>query len=205
MVARILLLKSYMCLKDSNHLQFNQNTWLHIMEVLLENNTKWLFRQPHVPINELRYETNMGSLMCYWRHNLEGHIRTFMYHIVKMSGRWENKPKFPMLLHLPDSIRHYNGVIRNSSIHSNRQSPGRDLASSFSYYQLLLPKSENFLRTIQSFKNLWAIIHPNLSDQKYFHFCMEIKAKRIIMKAIKISSEDVIRDGYFVLVNPSAS
>ena len=82
---------------------------------------------------------------------LECHIKNFMYHIAKMSGRWANKPKFHMLLHLPESMRRfgpanlfatekfesYNGVIRNSSIHSNRQSPGRDLSNGFTNYQII--------------------------------------------------------------------
>ncbi|KAI9608726.1 hypothetical protein H4Q26_004913 [Puccinia striiformis f. sp. tritici PST-130] len=61
---------------------------------------------------------------------------------------WINKPKFHMLLHLPESIRlygpaslfatekfeSYNGILRNASIHSNRQSPGQDIAITFSSY-----------------------------------------------------------------------
>jgi hypothetical protein len=53
-----------------------------------------------------------------------------------------------MLLHLPESIlrfgptslfdtkkfESYNGILRNASIHSNRQSPGQDIAIKFSNY-----------------------------------------------------------------------
>ena len=68
-----------------------------------------------------------------------------------MSGRWVNKAKFHHLQHLTQSIEHlgnarlfaterfesYNGVIRQSSIHSNRQAPGRDIATSFRNYSIM--------------------------------------------------------------------
>jgi hypothetical protein len=68
-----------------------------------------------------------------------------------MSGRWVNKPKFHHLKHLPQSIRRfgnarlfaterfesYNGVICQSSIHSNRQAPGRDIATRFQDYSIM--------------------------------------------------------------------
>ncbi|KAI9631581.1 hypothetical protein KEM48_014232 [Puccinia striiformis f. sp. tritici PST-130] len=68
-----------------------------------------------------------------------------------MTAQWSNKPKFHMLLHLPASIKRYgpaclfatekfesfNGVVRNASIHSNRGSPGRDIAITFSNYQAM--------------------------------------------------------------------
>ncbi|KAI9603295.1 hypothetical protein H4Q26_002614 [Puccinia striiformis f. sp. tritici PST-130] len=73
-------------------------------------------------------------------------IRIFLFHIAKMNGRWANKPKFHMLLHLVASIRRYgpaalfatekfesfNGVVRESSVHSNHISPSRDIAICFS-------------------------------------------------------------------------
>jgi hypothetical protein len=53
-----------------------------------------------------------------------------------------------MLIHLPESIlrygpaslfatekfESYNGVLRNTSIHSNRHSPGQDISITFSNY-----------------------------------------------------------------------
>ncbi|KNZ49546.1 hypothetical protein VP01_4946g3 [Puccinia sorghi] len=36
--------------------------------------------------------------------NICKYIRIFLHHTIKMSARWANKPKFHMLLHLPESI-----------------------------------------------------------------------------------------------------
>ncbi|KIO19575.1 hypothetical protein M407DRAFT_82625, partial [Tulasnella calospora MUT 4182] len=59
--------------------------------------------------------------------------------------RWFNKPKFHLILHLPDHIldfgpagifateafESFNAVIRSKSVHSNRQAPSRDIARAF--------------------------------------------------------------------------
>ncbi|KAI9625617.1 hypothetical protein H4Q26_016155 [Puccinia striiformis f. sp. tritici PST-130] len=82
--------------------------------------------------------------------NLTNHIRHFLYAISKMSRRWPNKPKLHMLLHLPGSIRRFgpasllatekfesfDGIVRTHAIHSNRKSPGKDLAISFGDFQI---------------------------------------------------------------------
>jgi hypothetical protein len=79
------------------------------------------------------------------------HIHHFVRHLIKSNAQWVNKPKVHMLLHLVDSIRRfgpaalfstekfesYNGVLRQASIHSNRQSPGKDLAVTFENYSSL--------------------------------------------------------------------
>ncbi|KNF01905.1 hypothetical protein PSTG_04729 [Puccinia striiformis f. sp. tritici PST-78] len=70
---------------------------------------------------------------------------------ILVTGQWVNKPKFHHLLHLSESIlcfgpaslfstekfESFNGVMRNASIHSIRQSPGRDIAITFdNHYSL---------------------------------------------------------------------
>ncbi|KAH9459003.1 hypothetical protein Pst134EA_019155 [Puccinia striiformis f. sp. tritici] len=96
-------------------------------------------------LSSLAFQTEIADMDSYISE-LEGVIRQFMYHISKMSGRWSNKPKFHMLLHLPQSIRRfgpaslfatekfesYNSILRTLAIHSNRQAPSRDLANYFS-------------------------------------------------------------------------
>ncbi|KAI6157355.1 hypothetical protein BKA82DRAFT_4410080, partial [Pisolithus tinctorius] len=81
--------------------------------------------------------------------DLEVHLATlqvaidhFLNCTVRWTPRWFNKPKFHIIWHLPDHIRRfgpailfategfesYNAVIRDHSIHSNRQAPSRDIA-----------------------------------------------------------------------------
>ncbi|POW08999.1 hypothetical protein PSTT_07118 [Puccinia striiformis] len=82
------------------------------------------------------------------QNQLKAQMQNFIYQCVKVTGQWVNKPKFHHLLHLPESIlcfgpaslfstekfESFNGVMRNASIHSNRQSPGRDIAITLDNY-----------------------------------------------------------------------
>lgn len=66
-------------------------------------------------------------------------------HAARWTTRWFNKPKFHILLHLPQHVRRFgpailfategfesfNAVIRAKSVHSNRQAPSRDIAHAF--------------------------------------------------------------------------
>ncbi|KAI6039086.1 hypothetical protein EDC04DRAFT_3012242 [Pisolithus marmoratus] len=73
---------------------------------------------------------------------LQAAIDHFLNCTARWTPRWFNKPKFHILRHLPDHIRRfgpailfategfesYNAIIRDHSIHSNRQAPSRDIA-----------------------------------------------------------------------------
>ena len=64
---------------------------------------------------------------------------------MRCTPRWCNKPKFHLILHLPEHIRQfgpailyatekfesYNALIRDLSVHSNRQAPSRDIGRGF--------------------------------------------------------------------------
>ncbi|KIJ48475.1 hypothetical protein M422DRAFT_125766, partial [Sphaerobolus stellatus SS14] len=76
---------------------------------------------------------------------LEQAIDVFLLCTAKWMPRWFNKPKFHILLHLPDHVRRFgpaslfategfesfNAVIRAASVHSNRQAPSRDIGRAF--------------------------------------------------------------------------
>ncbi|KZT25811.1 hypothetical protein NEOLEDRAFT_1022253, partial [Neolentinus lepideus HHB14362 ss-1] len=71
-------------------------------------------------------------------------IDHFLICTCKLTPRWFNKPKFHILLHLPEHIRRFgpamlfategfesfNAIIRSHSIHSNRHAPSLDIAIS---------------------------------------------------------------------------
>ncbi|KAI8457359.1 hypothetical protein BY996DRAFT_8685347 [Phakopsora pachyrhizi] len=75
----------------------------------------------------------------------------FLLKLISTNAQWVNKPKFHMLIHLRQSIERfgptslfatekyesYNGVVQQASIHSNRQSPSHDIATSFQNYAAL--------------------------------------------------------------------
>ncbi|KAJ7498183.1 hypothetical protein B0H11DRAFT_2383263 [Mycena galericulata] len=84
--------------------------------------------------------------------NLDDHVAlltTEINHFLTCAGRWTtrwfNKPKFHILLHLPEHIRRFgpailfateafesfNAIIRAKSVHSNRHAPSRDIARAF--------------------------------------------------------------------------
>ncbi|KAI9617016.1 hypothetical protein H4Q26_010654 [Puccinia striiformis f. sp. tritici PST-130] len=118
-----------------------KHTPVEILHVFLLGMVKYLFRDfmSHLKPDEKQ------ELVGLWRS-----FNTDSLNIpsLKPMGLWINKPKFHMLLHLPASIRRYgpaslfatekfesyNGILRNVSVHSNRQSPGRDIAITFSNY-----------------------------------------------------------------------
>lgn len=74
-------------------------------------------------------------------------IQDFLACIVRWTPCWFNKPKFHLLLHLPEHICHfgpaslfategfesYNAVIRAKSVHSNCQAPSHDIVISFAH------------------------------------------------------------------------
>lgn len=74
-------------------------------------------------------------------------IDQFLYTVARWDPTWFNKPKFHIILHLPDHIKRlgpaplfateafesYNALIRTESVHSNRQAPSRDIALAFAH------------------------------------------------------------------------
>jgi hypothetical protein len=101
------------------------------------------------------------------QHRLETAIQHFLACTVRWTPRWFNKPKFHVILHLPNHIRRFgpatlfateafesfNAVIRAKSIHSNRHAPSKDIAIAFAHgnrVRLLLSGAPFPVRTIKS-------------------------------------------------------
>ncbi|KAI8458285.1 hypothetical protein BY996DRAFT_8385499 [Phakopsora pachyrhizi] len=93
----------------------------------------------------------------------------FLLKLISASAQWVNKPKFHMLIHLNQSIARfkpaslfatekfesYNGVVCQASIHSNRQSPSRDIAITFlNYSAIRYCLSGGYLQTESSRSNI---------------------------------------------------
>ncbi|THV03266.1 hypothetical protein K435DRAFT_791971 [Dendrothele bispora CBS 962.96] len=106
-----------------------------------------------IPADCLEAWTALSSLVCLvWQleiHNVEKYLNDlelaityFLDCTCRVTPRWFNKPKFHVLLHLPEHIRRFgpamlfatkgfesfNAVIRSCSIHSNRHAPSKDIA-----------------------------------------------------------------------------
>lgn len=96
------------------------------------------------------FETEIDNMPTYLA-GLRAWINCFLNETIKVNARWINKPKFHHLQHLPESIELYgpaslfatqtfegfNKYTRNASVHSNRQSPGHDIADTFTTGRLL--------------------------------------------------------------------
>ncbi|TEB24421.1 hypothetical protein FA13DRAFT_1638766, partial [Coprinellus micaceus] len=80
---------------------------------------------------------------------LKVEIHQFLLRTARWTGRWFNKPKFHILVHLPSHIERFgpailfateafesfNAIIRAKSVHSNRAAPSRDIAEGFSQWE----------------------------------------------------------------------
>jgi hypothetical protein len=98
-------------------------------------------------LGSLIFQTHIENMDSYISE-LRNQIDIFLNQIIQDYAQWANKPKFHILLHLPDSIlwfgaaslfateefASYNGILWNASIHSNCQRRGQDIAITFSNY-----------------------------------------------------------------------
>ena len=75
-------------------------------------------------------------------------ISSFLDATCELTPRWFNKPKFHIVLHLPEHVRQFgppmlfategfelfNAVICSHSIHSNHRAPSRDIAAGMAHH-----------------------------------------------------------------------
>jgi thymidine kinase len=99
-------------------------------------------------LSPLIFATRIEDMNNYIQE-LEAHIQKFLLLLAGTTAHWVNKPKVHLLLHLLESIRcfgpgslfatkkfeSYNSILRKASIHSNRWSPGRDIAVTFANFR----------------------------------------------------------------------
>ncbi|KAI8443170.1 hypothetical protein BY996DRAFT_6436055 [Phakopsora pachyrhizi] len=114
------------------------------------------------------FKTHIRDLKKYTA-KINYFTKDFLLKLISASAQWVNKPKFHMLIHLSQSIAQfgpaslfatekfesYNGVVCQASIHSNRQSPSRDIANTFlNYSAIRYCLSGGYLQTESSRSNI---------------------------------------------------
>ncbi|KAF8139364.1 hypothetical protein K438DRAFT_2117929, partial [Mycena galopus ATCC 62051] len=107
-----------------------------------------------LPANHLALWTSLSAVVTLvWQPHiddiekyivdLDAAIKHFLDCTCKITFQWFNKPKFHVILHLPEHIRRFgpamlfategfesfNAIIRSCSVHSNRHAPSLDIAS----------------------------------------------------------------------------
>jgi hypothetical protein len=104
-----------------------------------------------------------------------------LYRVICWTPRWFNKPKFHFIIHLPAHIRRfgpavlfatetfesYNAIIRGKSVHSNHQSPSRDIALAFAHYSRvrhLLSGGRHVFRDSEQSRKYLRTFGPSLAN-----------------------------------------
>ncbi|KAF9076936.1 hypothetical protein BDP27DRAFT_1209356 [Rhodocollybia butyracea] len=101
----------------------------------------WVVLSKLIPLIWQPEIENLDTYLISLKHGID----QFLLHTAKWSTRWFNKPKFHILVHLPEHIRRFgpamlfatevfesfNAIIRAKSVHSNRLAPSRDIAWAF--------------------------------------------------------------------------
>ncbi|KAH9823364.1 hypothetical protein DFH28DRAFT_922254 [Melampsora americana] len=132
------------------------------------------------------FQTKITDVKKYI-NKLKLHIDCFLKSIVTLLAQWCNKPKFHMMVHLchsmysfgppclfaTENFEDYNGNTRNSSIHSNDLSPGRDIANSSNNHRLVRSITSgalNYHKTLKTYirasKNVTNVFKNNVLFQK---------------------------------------
>ncbi|KAI8458054.1 hypothetical protein BY996DRAFT_6411177 [Phakopsora pachyrhizi] len=161
----------------------HKDTPVEVLHVVLLGILKYLY---------LDLIGGLSANLTKYMADLEYFAQDFLLKLISTNAQWVNKPKFHMLIHLSQSIARfgqtslfstekyesYNGVVRQASIHSNRQSSSHDIATSFQNYAALRfffsggitqaePSRSNFVTQNSQVKKL---LLNNSNIQKLFRF-----------------------------------
>ncbi|EFP82632.1 uncharacterized protein PGTG_08828 [Puccinia graminis f. sp. tritici CRL 75-36-700-3] len=178
-------------------------------------------------LGSLIFQTHIEDMTEYISE-LRNAIDIFLRNIIEDSAQWINKAKFHMLLHLPESIlrfgpaclfatekfESYNGILRNASIHSNRQSPGQDIAITFitnifsqnPLIQQTLGYNQSASLPNKSYPCIKKLsvpaIHQVETPQELKSLYPDFEIKQI--SELNLNKKQVLKKDYFILVFPEA-
>ncbi|KAK0448235.1 hypothetical protein EV421DRAFT_1900873 [Armillaria borealis] len=136
----------------------------------------WISLSKMVP---LIWQPQIDNLDSYL-DTLTNEVQSFLLTTAKWTNRWFNKPKFHILVHLPEHVRRFgpamlfateafesfNAIIRAKSVHSNRHAPSRDIAHAGGLFLLKdlieQPASDSVLssRPFSHKKTDWTSVGP---------------------------------------------
>ncbi|EFP91328.2 uncharacterized protein PGTG_16982 [Puccinia graminis f. sp. tritici CRL 75-36-700-3] len=178
-------------------------------------------------LGSLIFQTHIEDMTEYISE-LRNAIDIFLRNIIEDSAQWINQAKFHMLLHLPESIlrfgpaclfatekfESYNGILRNASIHSNRQSPGQDIAITFitnifsqnPLIQQTLGYNQSASLPNKSYPCIKKLsvpaIHQVETPQELKSLYPDFEIKQI--SELNLNKKQVLKKDYFILVFPEA-
>ncbi|RDX40509.1 hypothetical protein OH76DRAFT_1506754, partial [Lentinus brumalis] len=142
-------------------------------------------------------------------------IDTFLDVTCKLTPRWFNKPKFHILLHLPDHIRRFgpamlfategfesfNAVIRSHSIHSNHRAPSRDIALAMAQSNRIRHLlSGGYFRQVEIFNEKDNDARANQVDPErspWLHIMASIDVDRVHWRCAGAATADILALNHF--------
>ncbi|KAI0639400.1 hypothetical protein C8Q77DRAFT_1223885, partial [Trametes polyzona] len=136
---------------------------------------------------------------------LEDAINHFLNSTCNLTPRWFNKPKFHIILHLPEHIRRFgppmlfategfesfNAVIRSHSIHSNHRAPSRDIALGMAHQNRirhLLSHGSFYMPRVVDGKNDEILVEPpagtHTPRSPWLRRAAQLKPERTVWRCI---------------------
>ncbi|RDX50747.1 hypothetical protein OH76DRAFT_1463653 [Lentinus brumalis] len=162
----------------------------------------------------LVWQPDIDDIDAYTAH-LKQAIDKFLDVTCKLTPRWFNKPKFHILLHLPDHIRRFgpamlfategfesfNAVIRSHSIHSNHRAPSRDIALAMAQSNRIRHLlSGGYFRQVEIFNEKDNDARANQVDPErspWLHIMASIDVDRVHWRCAGAATADILALNHF--------